>query len=473
MSAEVVDSEAGVDRVGDERQSSPGAEKQCQQQQTSVVEEQLADDAAAATSAAEEKQSDSSSSQQATSRKRAHEDSEPVPKKVARTELDDTSKDSNVPSDLSTTSKNRDNVNATDSNQHSGQSTVPADHTNIVASHYNQLEEKGLSQRNQSRIIHMRNFNNWLKSTLIKEYIDKTKQKKSLNDPLKVLDMCCGKGGDLYKWRDGYVTHVIFADIAAVSVEQCQARYRDLGNRRYPPLYTAEFLAYDCTKVRLREKYKDVTVQLDLVSCQFAFHYSFESLQQAECMFKNASESLKAGGYFIGTIPNAYELMSRYHKADGKKIGNEIYSIEFQFDKNDVPLFGAKYHFHLEGVVDCPEFLVYPPMFEKLAWKYGLELVMFEKFEDYYERQKNDGKTRLGKMQALETYPPSQDVPLRGKVPEDYQHAIEYMQSSTGHRKIGTLSQAEWDAITLYSVFAFQKAKTHWNAEGKPEYIKT
>lgn len=33
----------------------------------------------------------------------------------------------------------------------------------------------------------------------------------------------------------------------------------------------------------------------------------------------------------------------------------------------DFPLFGAKYNFHLEGVVDCPEFLVYFPVFEKLV----------------------------------------------------------------------------------------------------------
>ena len=48
---------------------------------------------------------------------------------------------------------------------------------------------------------------------------------------------------------------------------------------------------------------------LDVVSCQFALHYSFESLPQAECMLKNASESLRPGGYFIGTMPNSNLLM--------------------------------------------------------------------------------------------------------------------------------------------------------------------
>lgn len=37
-------------------------------------------------------------------------------------------------------------------------------------------------------------------------------------------------------------------------------------------------------------------------------------------------------------------------------------NVEEQF-----PIFGAKYNFHLEGVVDCPEFLVNFPVFEKLV----------------------------------------------------------------------------------------------------------
>lgn len=46
-------------------------------------------------------------------------------------------------------------------------------------------------------------------------------------------------------------------------------------------------------------------MKLHLVSCQFAFHYCFESLSQAEYMLKNVSENLLGGGIFIGTIPNA------------------------------------------------------------------------------------------------------------------------------------------------------------------------
>jgi mRNA (guanine-N7-)-methyltransferase len=52
--------------------------------------------------------------------------------------------------------------------------------------------------------------------------------------------------------------------------------------------------------------------------------------------------------------------------ADGMEFGNEVYQITFEgSEKHSLPLFGAKYHFMLEGVVNCPEFLVYFPLLEK------------------------------------------------------------------------------------------------------------
>lgn len=62
-------------------------------------------------------------------------------------------------------------------------------------------------------------------------------------------------------------------------------------------------------QVRLREKYQDASMTFDLCSCQFSFHYCFESLPQAKMMLQNACECLSLGGYFIGTTPNSQEIM--------------------------------------------------------------------------------------------------------------------------------------------------------------------
>ncbi|XP_001655637.2 mRNA cap guanine-N7 methyltransferase-like [Aedes aegypti] len=350
----------------------------------------------------------------------------------------------------------------------------PRDNATVVASHYNKLEERGLYERSKSRIFYMRNFNNWIKSILINRYLDRIKDKAALGTPLRVMDMCCGKGGDLLKWIKGNITHLICTDIAEVSVEQCEARYNNINqkNDQGGKPFTAEFFAADATLQRLREKYRDPSIDLHLVSCQFAFHYCFESLKQAEFMLKNAAECLKEGGYFIGTIPDANEIMKRQRAAGGDSFGNDVYKISFLCDTEKPPLFGAKYNFQLDGVVDCPEFLVHFPTLVKLALKFGLRLVEKKRFDEFYEESVSSGRGLLEKMQALETFPGfSRDDRERQQNREEYRHAQQYLDRKDGrHTKVGTLSKSEWEASTLYMFFAFQKMKKSWDKEGKPVY---
>merc|ERR1712025_599499 len=123
------------------------------------------------------------------------------------------------------------------------------------------------------------------------------------------------------------------------------------------------------------------------------FHYGFESYPQAEMILRNACECLKPGGYFIGTTPNAYELVKRLKNSPDMSFGNDIYRVTFcGNEKEKLPLFGAKYDFHLEGVVDCPEFLVYFPLVEKMALKFNMKLVYRKTFGEFFEEQKNKGE---------------------------------------------------------------------------------
>lgn len=331
-------------------------------------------------------------------------------------------------------------------------------HAKVVATHYNALEEKGLDERSKSRIFYMRNFHNWIKSMLINEYLTKIKDGKKHNQPIRVHDMCCGKGGDLQKWRKGNITHLICSDIAEVSLEQCKTRYQDMKHRSHRDrstgnIFSIEYVLGDCSRVRLREKYSDPSMDLDLVSCQFAFHYSFESLPQAECSIKNAAECLRPGGFFIGTIPDAYELMSRIHNLEEDTFGNNIFNVTFECDTTKPPLFGAKYRFYLDGVVNCPEFLVYFQLFVKLARKYGLKLIRTEKFRDFFERMKGEGKHLLTAMRSLETFPPQQGTQLVGTADDDYEHAKVCIEKEGRNMRVGTLSKSEWEASCKLKYF--------------------
>ncbi|XP_047544715.1 mRNA cap guanine-N7 methyltransferase [Vanessa atalanta] len=343
-------------------------------------------------------------------------------------------------------------------------------HSNVVAAHYNHLEEKGLKERFNSPIFYLRNFNNWVKSVLIQEHTDKIRE-KDYGRPLRILDICCGKGGDLSKWQKARVEHVIFADIAEISIQQCKTRYEDL-RRRLGRLYTAEFIATDCTKDTLRDKYKDPSIKFDIASCQFGLHYSFESLGQARRMLSNISDCLKPDGYFFGTIPDAYEIITRSKKSPDASFGNRIFNIKLLFNPEDgYPLFGGKYDFHLEGVVDCPEFLVNFELFVKLAKEYGLELIYKAGFADFFKDYSGKYRDLLQRIKCFESYPATGNRELIGEE-KDYEHAKDYMANMSDKTdNVGTMSKCEWEVATIYLAFVMKKCKSTWDSNGKQVYV--
>ncbi|XP_072226761.1 mRNA cap guanine-N(7) methyltransferase [Leuresthes tenuis] len=332
------------------------------------------------------------------------------------------------------------------------------DHSVKVASHYNKLQEVGLVVRSQSRIFFMRNFNNWLKSVLIGEILEQVRD--AGHRQVSVLDLGCGKGGDLLKWRRGGISHLVCADIAAVSVEQCQSRYEDMKRKSHhnERIFSAQFITADCSKEVLSEKLDDPDQMFDICSCQFVYHYSFESEQKADMMLRNACERLKPGGFFIGTTPDAYELVKRLEASDSLAFGSEVFKVSFQ-SKGSYPLFGCQYHFSLEEVVDVPEFLVYFPLFEHMAKRYNMRLVLKQRFSEFFEEKvKKDHHRRLMmKMMALEPFPCEDGGRQATDAKEEYCHAKEHCSRAGVGLPVGTLSRSEWGATGIYLVFVFQK----------------
>lgn len=332
------------------------------------------------------------------------------------------------------------------------------DHSVKVASHYNSLQEIGLAARSRSRIFFMRNFNNWLKSVLIGEILEQVRAAGVKH--VSVLDLGCGKGGDLLKWRRGGINHLVCADIAGVSVEQCQSRYADMKKKSHvnEKIFSAQFITADCTKEVLSEKLDEPELMFDICSCQFVYHYSFESEQKADMMLRNACERLKPGGFFIGTTPDAFELVKRLEASDSLSFGNEVFKVSFQ-SKGSYPLFGCQYHFSLEDVVNVPEFLVYFPLFEHMAKRYNMHLVSKQRFSDFFEDKvtKEQHRSLMMKMAALEPFPSEdggqQVTDSRG----EYYHAKEQSSKAGVKLPLGTLSRSEWEATSIYLVFVFQK----------------
>lgn len=230
-------------------------------------------------------------------------------------------------------------------------------------------------------------------------------------------------------------------------------------------------------------------------------------------MLQNISIALNDGGYFIATLPNAFELTKRYHLAlKGRpeeeersgplQFGNSVYTVTFDdtgLQKNDLPLFGTRYLFQLEGVVDCPEFLVYPPLLIKMAEERGMSCVdgpiTFDRHflvnttadDDRRLVQDMESFRLLSAMNALEVWKPqsgdsrkqsqgpSKDQRGRSRSPissiqnrlvgvnekEAYRHVEEWAKQHPrrAQRPVGTISEPEWDVFCMYCTFAFQKIK--------------
>lgn len=328
-----------------------------------------------------------------------------------------------------------------------------------VADHYNNVRQAGIQDRKDSRIFFMRNMNNWIKSQLINEAM-KLVNENNVRNP-RVLDIACGKGGDLRKWDISGAKHVVMADVADVSIQQAEERYKQM--HKYPDnIFGAQFIVADCTKENLEDKLESKE-PFDLVSCQFAMHYSFVNEESARTFLRNAVGNLKPGGVFIGTLPDADRIVWAVRNGEAGKFANDVCKITYEnveeLSEGQVPLFGAKFHFSLDEQVNCPEFLAYFPLVKLLLEEHDMELLFVNNFADAIPNWLVPGRRLLESMKGLETFPNRNPS---GKTDEEYAEAKAKLDSlEEGVPKfVGTLSKSEWEAICMYLVFGFRKKKT-------------
>lgn len=262
------------------------------------------------------------------------------------------------------------------------------DFASEVAKHYNQVEQKPIRERSKSVIIDLRRFNNAMKSLM--HYLA-FKYAVSINakrETFRVLDLGCGKGGDLPKYlRNDKVGLVVGVDIADISIEQCKERYNSMkqSNGR---CFKGEFFVADLTRVDIEKKLHELQCfeKFHVASTQFSLHYSFESFEQAVKYISNAANNLMKHGIFIGTYPDGPKLLklARESITPGTYEVEDILTVKFSPEdlKNPKP-FGTKYHFKLKEVVDCPEFLVHPEVLRSLMKQLGFYEVFDRSFEDH------------------------------------------------------------------------------------------
>lgn len=250
-----------------------------------------------------------------------------------------------------------------------------------------------------------------------------------------VLDLCAGKGGDLNKWKKLFISELFFIDQAINLVNFARKRYNSLVKTQSFSFPVTFFVA-DCFNLFL-DKNLENDVWFSLASCQFATQYAFESEKRIRAMLLNITSRLKCGGQFIGTIPDANRIIKRWRKKHLNKqyFGNGLYEVRFEcsfFEKinryfSNEP-FGLEYFFDLKDAIDhCPEYLIHFPTLVKIAKEYDLALLLEYSFYDFFliEFDKPRNKNLIKRTELLE--------------------------------ELKMISNKEWEVISLYKVFSFQK----------------
>lgn len=183
--------------------------------------------------------------------------------------------------------------------------------------------------RDKSATLNMQIFHNKvIKNIELIGKACKLIRKDASDTPISLLDLATGRGGDLYKWRDNKINKVVGIDLVDSNIYDTKdgacIRYTEFKKNmeafKVDFVPDVSFLQGDITKnildgsAMLSEHSKDLhdllwndptnsqysSAKFDIISMQFAIHYTFKDDNMLNSLLTNIKENLKPGGLFIG-----------------------------------------------------------------------------------------------------------------------------------------------------------------------------
>lgn len=178
------------------------------------------------------------------------------------------------------------------------------------------------------------------------------------------LDLACGRGGDIAKWKNQTTVHAI--DIDADSIAEAQRR-----SKRYHREDICFSVVDTLGHVPLWPNCHDV---YDSIACMFALHFFFWSEPSARMVLSDVVRLLKPGGVFFGIVPDGRYLETIMGAQ--KEYASSALTIRRIDDAPSFP-FGTAIHVVMPTFVST-EYLVYKSVLKQLAEACGLQHVMYE-----------------------------------------------------------------------------------------------
>lgn len=275
---------------------------------------------------------------------------------------------------------------------------ISQEQTLVTNKHYAmKVEELEKVTRN-----YFREFNNLVKAHQIQWASNLAKELLHV-EKLKVIDLCCGRGGDLSKWASFPLEFLFLTDASIECVSEAAARYSTAKGMslkcKEKPGFKARFAVHDAFDFQQKTLMKELNVMVargnsfHIASCQLSIHYSCGNKDHLDYFLSCVSTCLVPGGLFIGTTLSDQSLFHIFQTYGPDFISDRI-EIHFPSESvkaleecgKDVALlnFGIEYSFTVENYVsDLPEYIVPWHKFCHLCEEHSLMPVSNATFSEY------------------------------------------------------------------------------------------
>ena len=263
----------------------------------------------------------------------------------------------------------------------------------------------------------MRGYHNWIKSIIIYTYCSPLfENKNSEKRRSSVLDLGCGKGGDLLKWYHARVGDYVGTDPdyhgIYSSVDGAVSRYNEM-KKKFPDFGKITWIQAD-SSVPLTVKAQETKIQnmtqenkdliektfknkkFDIISAQFTIHYLFDSKESIASLIENINNYLKVGGYVILTLFDAKQIIEKLENkntfttfyTDDNGNRKKFFEVVKKFEgdvKDDV---GLAIDVHMAWIMEenkyHTEYLVTEKLLTNTMKKAGCRLVETDLFSNLY-----------------------------------------------------------------------------------------
>jgi SAM-dependent methyltransferase len=267
-----------------------------------------------------------------------------------------------------------------------------------------------------------REFHNWIKSIIIYSYCSPGKENRDgKNRKKNVLDIGCGRGGDIMKMYHSRVNEFVGIDPDYEGLfgvlDSATVRYQKNVNK-FPDFTKATFIHADATiplTVESQEKkFPNINQEnkkkinyffgkdkkYDIINIQFSIHYLFDSQASINNLSDNVKKFLKEDGYIICTLFDPKQVLnllngkqtftSYYTDDEGQRAKFFEIVKKFEGDVKDEP--GNAIDVHMGWVSQegkyMTEYLVTPKLLIKTMEKAGCVLVDTDLFINLYNVNK-------------------------------------------------------------------------------------